>query len=227
MITRYTLALVSVCLLPAAAFAQADRGAIVGGSVSAVNMESHTDFAFAGTFGYRFSRVFGMEIEATVVPSLKTPFPGFPVILGSSVTVTGGALPFTQIYPGPSYGNAGGRLVIFTNNARVEIPSTSTRVTPYFVAGGGIASVRRTADFTYPIPFASYTSPSGVVSQLRPIITPVISSSTDLALTIGGGVDIRVVKQLAVEADLRLFRLLGGQDDRNVGRFGVGVRYRF
>jgi opacity protein-like surface antigen len=170
-----------------------------------------------------------MEIEATVVPTLKTPFPGFPVILsGSSVTVTGGALPFTQIYPGPSYGNPGGRLVIFTNNARVEIPTTSTRVIPYFVAGGGIANVRRTANFTYPVPFASNTaSPSGVMPQLRPIITPVVSSSTDLALTIGGGVDIRVVKQLAVEVDLRLFRLLGGQDDRNVGRFGVGVRYRF
>ena len=32
--------------------------------------------------------------------------------------------------------------------------------------------------------------------------------------------------QLSVEADLRLFRLMG-ETDRNVGRFGVGVRYRF
>jgi opacity protein-like surface antigen len=87
--------------------------------------------------------------------------------------------------------------------------------------------VRRTADFSYPVPLVPNTAiPSGVLPQLRPIITPVASSSNDLALTIGGGVDIRVVKQLAVEADLRLFRLLG-QEDRNLGRFGVGVRYRF
>jgi opacity protein-like surface antigen len=229
--TRCALALVSVCLLPAAAFAQADRGAVVGGSVSAANMDSHTDFAFAGSFGYRFSRVFGMEIEASAVPALKAPLPAFPVILsGSSVLTTpgrGDAFAFTQIYPGPTYGNPGGRLVMFTNNARIEIPTSSTRVTPYFVAGGGIANVRRTADFSYPVPLVPNTaSPSGVLPQLRPIITPVASSSNDLALTIGGGVDIRVVKQLAVEADLRLFRLLG-QEDRNLGRFGVGVRYRF
>ena len=87
--------------------------------------------------------------------------------------------------------------VIFTNNARVEIPSTSTRVIPYFVAGGGIANVRRTANFTYPVPFASNTaSPSGVVPQLRPIITPVVSSSTDLALTIGHLGDLRGVPAL-------------------------------
>jgi opacity protein-like surface antigen len=229
--TRCVLALVSVCLLPAAAFAQADRGAVIGGSVSAANMESHTDFAFAGSFGYRFSRVFGMEIEASAVPTLEAPFPGFPVILsGSSVTVTpitSGGLSFTQIFPGPTYGNPGGRLVMFTNNARVEIPTSSTRVTPYFVAGGGIANVRRTADFTYPVPLVPNTgSPSVVLPQRSPIIAPVVSSSTDLALTIGGGVGVRVMKQTFVEVDLRLFRLLG-QEDRNLGRFGVGVRYRF
>ena len=34
------------------------------------------------------------------------------------------------------------------------------------------------------------------------------------------------MKRLSIEVDLRLFRLLG-YDDTNVGRFGVGVRYRF
>ena len=107
---RYALALVSFCLLPPAAFAQEDRGAIVGASAAATNMEEHTDFAFAGTFGYRFSRVFGMEIEATAVPDLRTSFyDGLPVILSSSsVTSVGGTLPFT-IYPGPTYANQRGR----------------------------------------------------------------------------------------------------------------------
>jgi hypothetical protein len=31
---------------------------------------------------------------------------------------------------------------------------------------------------------------------------------------------------MSVDADLRLFRLIGNED-LNVGRFGVGVRYRF
>jgi opacity protein-like surface antigen len=226
MITRWTLAIVCVCALPANALAQDDRGATVSGSVSATNMDSHTDVAFAGTFGYRFSRVFGMEIEATVVPTFKAPFSNdFPIILSSgSASPPGSVISFTQIYPGPIYGNAGGRVVIFTNNARVEIPTMSTRVVPYFVAGGGIASVRRTADFTYPIPIAFPTVPTVLPPRL--ISQPVISSTTELALTLGGGVDVRVMKQLSVEVDLRLFRLLGYEDE-NLGRFGVGARYRF
>jgi hypothetical protein len=35
-----------------------------------------------------------------------------------------------------------------------------------------------------------------------------------------------VASQLAVEADLRLFRILD-DEDRNIGRFGVAARYRF
>ena len=60
----------------------------------------------------------------------------------------------------------------------------------------------------------------------RMIRQPFSSSSVDLALTIGGGVGVRAASRLWIEADLRLFRLLG-DEDRNVGRFGAGVRYRF
>jgi hypothetical protein len=31
---------------------------------------------------------------------------------------------------------------------------------------------------------------------------------------------------MSVDADLRMFRLLGSQD-QNMGRFGLGIRYRF
>jgi len=228
MVTRCVLAVIGVCLLPAGVLAQDDRGAVVSGSVAATNMASHTDVAFAGTFGYRFSRVFGMEIETTAVPSLGAPVSNdFPYITLNSASVSSvssaGVLPV--IYPGPVVDNPGGRLVIFTSNARVEIPTVSTRVTPYFVAGGGLASTRRTADIIYAIPIllpASQVLPS----QPRAIRYPAISSSTDLALTLGGGVDVRIMKRLAIEVDLRLFRLLGSEDT-NVGRFGVGVRYRF
>jgi hypothetical protein len=54
----------------------------------------------------------------------------------------------------------------------------------------------------------------------------VTASAVEMALTIGGGLSVRVARDLAVEADLRAFRLLG-EDDRSVGRFGVGMRYRF
>ena len=43
------------------------------------------------------------------------------------------------------------------------------------------------------------------------------------ATNISGGLGIRVASLVSVDADLRTFRLLGEQD-RNLGRFGVGVR---
>jgi opacity protein-like surface antigen len=120
--------------------------------------------------------------------------------------------------------------VFFTNNVRVSIPTSSTRLQPYFVAGGGIASIRRTADFVYTFPVLTPAPlPPGINIPTLPVSTfsdHVTSSSVDLALTLGGGLDVRVASQLSIEADLRLFRLMG-DTDRNVGRFGVGVRYRF
>jgi opacity protein-like surface antigen len=224
---RAAAALACWLWLPVTAAAQDDRGAVVSGSVSAAVIESHTDVGFSGSFGYRFSRVFGIEIEATAVPSLNGPVPNYPVILSNATfwsSVGGSASP--QIFPGPTLSDAGGRLVIFTNNARVEIPTLSDRVLPYFVAGGGIASTRRTAQFFYPAPIIAGPSVPALPVAPRPISQPLVSASTDLALTIGGGVGIRVAKRMSIDVDLRLFRLLGA-DDVNVGRFGVGARYRF
>jgi opacity protein-like surface antigen len=117
--------------------------------------------------------------------------------------------------------------VIYTSNARIDIPTTTTRLTPYFVAGGGAATERRTADFSYPWALPPTPGPVEVpFTTLR-----VASTSTDLAVTLGGGIGVRVLSQLSVDVDVRLFRLFGSKGyypkDHNVGRFGVGVRYRF
>jgi hypothetical protein len=206
----------------AMAAAQERPGAFVGGSVSAANMESRTDIAYTGSFGYRFTRVVSFVIEATGVPKVRSTFPiNTPAILGSTTSTSTSVV----IFPGPSFSNPGGRIAILTNTARLDIPTTSTRLTPFFSAGGGIANIRRTADFTYyyPVPLL----PTGVPAlPIRPIVDRITSSSTAMALTLGGGVGVRVAKALWVDADLRLFRLLA-EDDQNLGRFGVGVRYGF
>ena len=204
---------------------EGDRSsAFVGGGVSAVNMESRTDIAYSGSFGYRFSPIVSLVIEAMAVPEVHASFPAHnPIILSESGSNTGTSV---AIFPGPTYSNPGGRIVLFTNAARIDIPTTSTRVTPFFTAGGGIANVRRTADFTfpYPIPFLPAVSPTLPIRA--PFTQRVTASSTDLALTLGGGVGVRVGSSLWLDADLRVFRLMG-DDDRNLGRFGVGVRYQF
>lgn len=224
-------------LLFSAPAAAQDQGVTVGGSVSATNMDSHTSWSVAGSFEYRLNRVVGLELEATAVPKLKAGFPSiaYPALRSYTVSATtfgSGSGSVTSsviaptIFPAPRFENQGGRAVFLTNNVRVHIPTTIDRLDPYFVAGGGIASVRRTVDVVYsPLPLAP-TLPGGVILPIRPITQPLRSSSIDLALTLGGGVSVRAASRFWIEADLRLFRLMG-DEDRNVGRFGVGGRYRF
>ena len=230
-----------LCLVafPAAASAQTDRGASAGGSVSATNMDSHTSWSFSGSFEYRVNRVAGFEIEATAAPSLQSDFPGVSILSSTSslISSTGGftftdsSIPtrlVTTIFPPPRFDNQQSRAVFFTNNIKVHIPTTADRVDPYFVAGGGIANVRRTADFVQD-PIILTGLPPGIVlppSLLQPRITPLRASSTSLALTVGGGAAFRVWSHAWIEADLRMFRMLG-TEDQNAGRFGVGMRYRF
>ena len=212
----------SMVSLPAAA--QDRSSAFVGGSVSAANMESRTEIAYTGSFGYRFSRVVSFVIEATGVPSVDSGFPtNTPVILAGTTTTASTSV---AIFPGPTFSNLGGRIVILTNTARIDIPTTSTRVTPFFSAGGGVANVRRTADFSYQLLAPLPVPGTPTLPIVRPFTQHLTASSTDMALTLGGGAGVRVAKALWLDVDLRLFRLLG-DDDRNLGRFGVGVRYAF
>jgi len=231
---------VILCLVvfPGAALAQTDRGASAGASVSATNMDSHTSWSFSGSFEYRVNRVAGLEIDATAVPSLQSDFPGVSILGSNSSTsslisaVTSnpnlGGIFIPTIFPQPRLENEKSRAVFFTNNVKVHIPTTADRIDPYFVAGGGIANVRHTPDFVQD-PIRLIGLPPGIVlppSLLEPRISPLRSSSTSLALTVGGGAAFRVWSSAWIEADLRMFRMLGSED-QNAGRFGVGLRYRF
>jgi opacity protein-like surface antigen len=185
-------------------------------------MDSHTSVAYTGAFDYRFSNVVGLELELTYAPSLKPRFAGDAIpALASSSSIIG--LPI----PAPVFANGTGRAVIFSNNVRVAIPTTTARLEPFFVAGGGVANVKQSADLRFTFPTIGGGLP-GVPLLLgtQTISQRVTSSSLGLALTLGGGVGIKAAEHLWIDADLRLIRVLG-DSDQNVGRFGGGVRYRF
>ena len=109
---------------------------------------------------------------------------------------------------------------------RVAIPTTATRLEPFFVAGGGMAAIRHTADVTLSLPSIDIGIPGLSLPGARTITQPLSTSSVGLALTLGGGLGIKATDHLWIDADLRLIRILG-DDDQNVGRFGVAARYRF
>jgi opacity protein-like surface antigen len=216
----------AACVLAStAAIASAqESGATVSASIAATNMDSRTELTLAGSFGYRFTRTVGLDVEATYVPSLSSPFPGatiqnFSTVAGTDLATSLAAVGL--VFPGPTFSNSSGRLVVVSNNIRIELPTTAPRLTPYFVAGGGVANVRRRADIAFPFPL-----PLATAIPIRPVPQPISFAETDLALTLGGGLNVRIVSRVSVDADLRFFRLLG-DEDRNVGRFGAGVRYRF
>jgi opacity protein-like surface antigen len=213
-------------LFSSAASAQDDRGASAGGSVSATNFESTTSWSFAGSFEYRVNRVAGFEVEATAIPTLKSESPDVRLLAANSPSLVGPSAIFGlgATFPTGLFVNQRGRAVFFTNNVRVHVPTTAGRLDPYVVAGGGVANVRHTVDYNPAI----FRVTSAIVSPsiFPPITQPLTSSTTSLALTLGGGVGVRAVGHLWVEADLRMYRILGDEDE-NAGRFGVGVRYRF
>ena len=118
-----------------------------------------------------------------------------------------------------SVSGSGGRATIFTTNARIDLPTLTTRVSPYVVGGGGVANLKER--FTI-------AGPASVAGSIPVVIPPraATQSSTALALTLGGGVSLLAARHLSVDIDLRYARLIASHD-LNITRFGVGLSYRF
>ena len=208
-----------VLIIAAPLAAQDNAGAVVSASVGGTSMDGATSLTFTGSGGYRFNRYVGLEVEVTAIPTVHGTFPSS----GNDLVIQG--IPISAlIFPAPNISNENGRAVFVTNDVRVELPTPAEHVTPFFVAGAGVATVRRTAEYSYRI---GILPPVGVGGGgIQTITQPLTASSTDVALTIGGGVTVKIASRASIDGDARYFRLLG-DSDRNVGRFGVGVRYRF
>jgi opacity protein-like surface antigen len=193
--------------------ARAQSGAIVGGTAGVAVVDSKSDLSLTLAAGYRFNRAFGLGVELTVMPSLPSSLPDY--------------YPFVRI------DNPGGSVTAFTTNVRLEIPTTPARIVPYVVMGGGLANVKRNADVIIagfpPGDVRILSMVPGLTSLIFPppdIRSPFTVSTTDLALTVGGGVSVLAVGGMSIDVDLRYLRLIG-QEDRNIGRFGAGLSYRF
>jgi opacity protein-like surface antigen len=214
-------------LLAASARGQPEAGAIASGSVAAAVLDrgtnaSGTSVSVAGALGYRFNRVIGLGVEVTWIPSLK------PVLPSS------GPSPYTSVV----FSDPGGDALFFTTNVRIEIPTTSRRVIPFAVGGGGVASTTQRYTVTVspvlpPIPVVPPIPVGGLVTvpPLPPFILPPIQSrpvttSTGLALTLGGGVSLLATDHLSIDVDLRSL-YIRGNNTGSIGRFGVGASYRF
>jgi opacity protein-like surface antigen len=110
----------------------------------------------------------------------------------------------------------------------MEIPTISDRVVPFVIGGGGVAAATSSSTVYYLVPeVLAQLEAMGISPQ--PILPGPIhldNTTTQMALTLGGGASFLVTRHLAADLDLRVLHTLGG-NGINIGRFGGGVSYRF
>ncbi|HEY7170702.1 MAG TPA: outer membrane beta-barrel protein [Vicinamibacterales bacterium] len=222
-------ALLTLAVLSGARSAGAADGALASANVAATSIGDGLSTGVTGAFAYQFTNVVGFGVEVMWVPTLTPKVPQIPDIVPVGASISPYVYPTTSIRISPD----GGRAVIVTSNVRLQIPTTSSRVVPYVIAGGGAGTVRQ--DVSISISFPGIQLPAdnplpalgSLVESLRSASTSSIStSSTNLALTLGGGINVYTTDRLAIDVDLRYLSLLGDRDV-HVGRFGAGITYKF
>ena len=205
--TLTALLLAALLAVPAAARAQ---GALVHASVGAAASGGETSPAFGGGISWRVNRALGFGVELSHLGSLVSNSPVYDCCSDEQEA----------------------RATVFTTNVRIEIPTTSPRVIPYVIVGGGVASVTQSDHVIY-ARIADRRGLNPVFTGLGLNTVPVMrgpveleTTATSMALTLGGGASLRLTEHVAVDADARVLHLATDQA-RNIGRFSLGISYRF
>jgi hypothetical protein len=208
---RIFVYLLIICGLAQNAAAQGSNGPRVAGSFAGVFGEGETNIAASGSVGYRFTRQFGFEFEVLALPDFK----------------------IDDI-------NLGGRGIGFLTNFVMEFPSDAEWLVPYVQGGGGMVNIRVEPDFRIladdlviatPLrnflrgrfPGDRFPNFDGGSLDLR---IPSYSE-TNLALSVGGGVDFQVWEDLSVGPNITFTKLFGTFRDIELTRIGARASYRF
>ena len=190
-----------------AAPAHAQQGARISGFYAGALGEGDTNTAAGGSVGYRFTPRFGFEFEALALPDFE--------IDGSDRQGDG---------------------VAFLSNFVAEFPSPARWLTPYVQGGGGVANIQHSAEIFFEDGDGRRTPAS--IRNRRGAFLPIPDgmhlargasgrSETNLALSVGGGVDFTLWRGLAAGPNITFMKFIGGVDDIDLTRIGVRTTYRF
>jgi opacity protein-like surface antigen len=218
---RRLAAVLSVAILTATPVsAQTESGGLASVTVSAIPINSETKASFAAAVAYRFNRTAALGVELTVLPSFTPLTSEYPLTEATRLT-----------YPSPivRYEPIGGHITLFTGNLRLAVPTRWTRVSPYMIGGAGVGTSRAEIDSV--VDYGPIILPNIPGSLPRTIVSPIIReritrATTDVAVTIGGGISVMMADHWSVDADARYFGV-AGQASADLGRFGGGLTYRF
>ena len=186
-----------------------ETGGRVFGLAGGVFGDGDTTILTSGAAGIRIISRLGLDFEVLYTPDL-----GLPTDVLVIQTFGAAFAPVER--------EERSRLVAFLAKTTVEFPLANGRVWPYLTGGGGVGSLRQTVTFrNLPLPLAETLEP-----QIFP--GPEIDiTATDLALTIGGGLDVRLWKGLAVGGDVRYLRLLHDIEGFDFAFVTSRISYRF
>ena len=110
----------------------------------------------------------------------------------------------------------------FLCNFVTEFPSPARWLTPYVQGGGGIANVRHSADFFFEDRDGRRTlapnrnrrgMPQAIPDDTRLVRVASGRSETNLALSVGGGVDFSIWRGLAAGPNITFMKFIGGAED--------------
>ena len=123
-----------------------------------------------------------------------------------------------------------GGVTAFTSKITADFP-VGDRLIPYVTGGGGVGHLSETISYNFGFPFPENPFIDlPILLSGRPLIfppEPFEVSESGLVLTVGGGVDVRLWKGLALGGEVKWLRLLANRGDFDYAQVATRVSYRF
>ena len=203
---------------PATAQPIPERGGRVFGLVGGSFGNGGSAVMTSGGAGLRLTRNLGIDFELLHVKDLD---------LSDGDFVIRQLLP--SIFPPPEVYSEGS-VTAFLTKMTVDFPVAGDRLIPFVTGGGGIGRLSEQTGIEFPD--RRFPALGGIGGNILRDFGGILprdfeSAETGLALTIGGGVDIRLWRGLAVGADVRWLRLLARRDTFDFSQIASRVSYRF
>jgi len=169
-----------------------------------------TSQAYGGEFGYGVTRTAQIYAEVGQVRNAATS------TLSNAAQSIAGAL--TQLQPSAVNYSVKQPYTYFSAGLRY-ILNTETTLTPYAIAGFGVAQVKKDVSFTL--------ASNEPVTNYVTLGEDLTGTHTSGLLNLGGGVVWTAWQSLAVDFQFRYHRVFAADEGMNVLRAGVGIGIKF
>ena len=169
-----------------------------------------TSQAYGGEIGYRVWNEAQLYVEGGVVRNAATSS------LDASAQTIAAALGQLQ----PSAVSYSVKQPVSYFSAGIRFPlSTHAKVTPYVIAGFGLAKVKKDVAFQI--------ASSEPITQYVTLGEDLAGSQNSPLLNVGAGVVWPVWQRMVIDFQFRVMRVFAEDEGMNIGRGGVGVGFRF